>query len=332
MVKKYELTPEHRARLPEWRDKWIANAMSTKAMDDEDRRLTTEAVIGMYAAADYPAPKVLFVSSPLVAAFAGVIAANYKGKNIPYDEIIEACSITPEVGEGKDWYVFPAKEIIEWSKGFLKKKPDFSTFSQYWNGGNQYSAWCSYLSFFRHVAKLDIDYSKWQHYETAALHSGPRMMHEKFCIVSDRPEVLIVNDDNQPHNEEGPFCRWRDGVALYAVEGHYIPAWVIEHKERITVEDIKCESNAETRRIMMRYFGEGRYLAETNARVLDADTSPTGIPRCLIADDGGDHWLVATDSSTERAYYMPVPPEAQTCREAHQLICFMDESKMVLES
>lgn len=30
--KKYELTPEHRAQLEPWRDKWIANAMSTAPM------------------------------------------------------------------------------------------------------------------------------------------------------------------------------------------------------------------------------------------------------------------------------------------------------------
>ena len=35
--KLYELTPKHRAAMPAWRDKWIANAMSTKAMDDADR-------------------------------------------------------------------------------------------------------------------------------------------------------------------------------------------------------------------------------------------------------------------------------------------------------
>lgn len=35
--KKYKLTPEHEAQLRPWADKWIANAMSTKPMDDEDR-------------------------------------------------------------------------------------------------------------------------------------------------------------------------------------------------------------------------------------------------------------------------------------------------------
>ena len=202
-----------------------------------------------------------------------------------------------------------------------------------WNGGNQYSAWVSYCSFFRHVVGLDIDYSKWTHYESAAVHSGPRMMHSKFCIISDRPELLMVDDMNRPHNENGPFCRWRDGSALYAVDGHYVPAWIVENKEKITLEEIAKETNAETRRIMIRFFGTGRYLAETNARVIDVDTAPTGPPRVLIEDQNKDRWLIGTDSSTERTYYMPVENSATTCRQAHESIaCVTDETKLLLQS
>jgi hypothetical protein len=183
------------------------------------------------------------------------------------------------------------------------------------------------------VAKLPIDYTQWNHYEVAALHSGPRMMHREFCIISDRPEVLLVDDMNRPHNEDGPFCRWRDGVALYAVDGVYVPQWVVEQKEQITAADISAEQNAEVRRIMIRFYGEGRYLLETKARVIDADNSPTGIPRCLLLDGlSGIKWLVGTDGSTERSYYMPVPDEVATCREAHNAIACANEEHIVLES
>ena len=37
MTKLYTLTEEHRAQLKPWADKWIANAMSTKAMDEEEK-------------------------------------------------------------------------------------------------------------------------------------------------------------------------------------------------------------------------------------------------------------------------------------------------------
>ena len=72
----YSLTPEHEARFPEWRDRWIANAMSTTPMTDTDRHLCRDAVNGLYAAANLPPPKhIVFVPSPFVLGFAGGFAA-----------------------------------------------------------------------------------------------------------------------------------------------------------------------------------------------------------------------------------------------------------------
>ena len=76
-VKKYKLTPEHQAALGAWRDRWIANAMSTEAMTEADREACREAVNGMYAAANLPLPKrIVFVPSPFVLRFAGGFAAS----------------------------------------------------------------------------------------------------------------------------------------------------------------------------------------------------------------------------------------------------------------
>jgi hypothetical protein len=74
-VVKYSLTPEHRAQLKPWSDKFVANAMSTKAMDDEEREICVRAVAGMYAAAGKSAPRVVFVASPFQARFAGGFSA-----------------------------------------------------------------------------------------------------------------------------------------------------------------------------------------------------------------------------------------------------------------
>jgi hypothetical protein len=118
------------------------------------------------------------------------------------------------------------------------------------NGGNQWSGWVAYLSFFRYIVKLDIDYSKWDHYEKAAIHSGPRYMHSKFCIVSDRPVILEVDKDNQPHSEKGPFCQWSDGAALYAVHGKRIPWPMIECPHEITADMIDAQDDEELKKTM----------------------------------------------------------------------------------
>ena len=76
--KLYTLLPEHKARFPEWRDRWIANALSTKPMDDEERRIVRDAVKGLYRAANLDPPpdnRIVFVPSPFVGAFAAGFAA-----------------------------------------------------------------------------------------------------------------------------------------------------------------------------------------------------------------------------------------------------------------
>ncbi|UXR63412.1 SLC13 family permease [Bdellovibrio bacteriovorus] len=77
-MKKYTLTEEHRALLKPHADKWIANAMSTKAMDDHDREEMKKAIKGLYEAAKMTPPpenRIVFVPSPFVARFAGGFAA-----------------------------------------------------------------------------------------------------------------------------------------------------------------------------------------------------------------------------------------------------------------
>src|SRR5262249_27815040 len=127
--------------------------------------------------------------------------------------------------------------------------------SSMWQGGNQWSAWDSYLSFFRHVAKLKINYSKYNHWEQLALHSGPRLMHKEICMISARPEVLKVDEQNRPHCENGPFCKWPDGTALYAWHGIRIPCWWIEDKESLTPEIALRWENVEQRRAACELLG-----------------------------------------------------------------------------
>ena len=98
-------------------------------------------------------------------------------------------------------------------------------------------------------------------------------MHQDFCIISDRPELLTVDERNRPHNETGPFCRWRDGFSLYSWHGIRVPAWVIEHRERVTKETILGERNVETRRVYCEIVGYDKVKEMLGATLISEDTS-----------------------------------------------------------
>src|SRR6478609_4445815 len=145
-------------------------------------------------------------------------------------------------------------------------------------GGNQWSPWASYLSFFRHIVKLDeshgVDYSKWQHYEALAELSGPRLMHKDFCIISDRPEVLLVDERNRPHCATGPSHRWRDGWELHYWHGIRVSKRMIEQPESYTKEEILAISNTETRRVLAERLGWGRFLEKIGGKPINTWTDP----------------------------------------------------------
>ncbi|MDR6850164.1 DUF6745 domain-containing protein, partial [Sphingomonas sp. BE137] len=124
-----------------------------------------------------------------------------------------------------------------------------------WQGGNQWSAWDSFISFFRHIAKLPIDYSKYDHWEQLARHSGPRIVHPDFCMISDRPEILMVDDQDRPHSENGPFCRWRDGSAIYAWHGTFVPARWIEDRDGVDPIEVLKAPNVEQRAAGLAILG-----------------------------------------------------------------------------
>jgi len=371
-TKKYSLLPEHKARFSEWRDKWIANAMSTKAMDEAERSTVRTAIIGMYKAAGLEPPpehRIVFVPSPFVARFAAGFAswiwharstyaatdeatyaatdeatgaatyeATYEATFAATDAATRAATraatdaatdaATGAATDAATWFRLGGCQSADMAKLAEtlfpgRRKAMLECACKAWrmlNGGNQWSGWVAYLSFFRHVAKLPIDYSKWDHYEKAAEHSGPRYMHAKFCIVSDRPEMLLVDEQNRPHCTTGPFCRWRDGSALYAVHGVRVPWTVVEHRDSLTVEQIDKEQNAEIRRVMLELYGEARYLHDSGALPIHSDKF--GV--LFRKEIPGDEPLVmvrVVDSTPEatgepKVYYLRVPPTIETAHEA----------------
>lgn len=318
-MKKYELTEEHRAQLPAWRDMWIARILSTEPMSAEERERAIVATKGLYAAADLTPPeRIIFVRSPIEGAF--VYGFNEAILRLGIDHpLVETLDLVEPGKPGKNskWFSnvsVRARELAKAIAGDLSEEliKSAKRATEAYNGGNFYAQYVSFLSFFRHVAKLDIDYSKWHHYEELATVSGPRFMHEKFCVISDRPEVLTKDAQNRPHADNGPFCRWRDGFSMYSVHGTRVPAWVIESPELVTVADIDGESNEEVRRVMIERYGVEKYVADADFKVVDSDVDGCGQPRRLLKRHNFTVVDVVNSTAdadgTRRRYFIPVDP------------------------
>lgn len=291
------ITPAEKIQLDAHTKKWIANAMRTDSVVPSRVYASVKA---LYKASGLKEPRVIVVPSPIVMAFAGVIsactlefrskgfiathathAATYDATDAATDAATRAATYaatydatdaaTDADDEKHHWLINLITELVgeSYVKSVISALPNWWKMYQ---GGNMWSAYDCYLTAMRDVIGLTgLDcwdaYAAW---ESCTIEGGFRIMHKDFCMVSDRPRILLVDAQNRPHCDGGPSHQWRDGWSLYHIHGIRVAEQIVMHPESITLEQIKAETNAEVRRIMVERFGHEKYLRASDAKLIDS--------------------------------------------------------------
>lgn len=354
--KLYTLTEEHRSQLAPWASRWIANALNCEPMTDGDRDAMRTAVNGLHAAANLKPPRnIAFTASPMSAAIAaGVAAGVWWLRKHPEEHVkLFGCAMTepslmaaigpacalavrsaqhrlltlqetppPKIAtyDATNAATYAAtydatSDAIPQLVRFLVRSCAYVYRGR--NAGNMWSGWVAYLSFFRRVAKLDIDYSKFEHYEKATIHGGPRYMFEDFCIISDRPELIRKDETNGPHCADGPSHRWRDGWELYFWRGTRVPkAWIMD-KANVSAASVLSWPNIERRRAGCEILGWDKVLGSLPHRVIDKDPeAQIGTLLEIDLPDSPGERFVQVLCGTGRTFMIPVEKSAKTALEA----------------
>ena len=141
-----------------------------------------------------------------------------------------------------------------------------------YQGGNMWAGYDCYLTAYRDILGLQLpEHKKYEAWEQAAIHGGFRVMHEEFCIVSDFPERILVDDQNRPHCETGPSHRWRDGWSLYHWHGVRVPAHWIEDRANLSPQEVMQSANVEQRAAGVAIIGLPRLVEQLNRKIIDGD-------------------------------------------------------------
>jgi hypothetical protein len=188
----------------------------------------------------------------------------------------------------------------------------------------------AFLSFFRHVAGLDLpEYYKWQHYEAAAIHGGPRFMHRKFWIVSDFPTSIRRDAEHRPHCETGPSLAWRDGWTAYYWRGVAVPGdWVLR-RESLDPATALTWPNVEQRRAAAEIVGWARVLESLSPRVIDTDPDPEiGTLMHVDLPDAPGSAFLRVRCGTKREFCLPVPAELTTALAANAWTYSLDANEL----
>jgi hypothetical protein len=190
-------------------------------------------------------------------------------------------------------------------------------FSAY-QGGNMWSGYDAYLTAFRDILCLKLPaHDQYSHWERTSINGGFRVMHEEFCMVSDFPEFIKIDNENRPHCENGPSHRWRDGWSLYHWHGRSIPSEWIENKSSLTAEVALTWKNVEQRRAACEILGWSNILAALDAKIINTDGDPEigELVEVTIPEIGRERFL-RVRCGTGREFALPVPPNMKTAIEA----------------
>ena len=137
------------------------------------------------------------------------------------------------------------------------------------------------------------------------------------ALLVRKPTVLARDAAGRLHNTTGPAVQYADGWGLYALHGVLVPSWIIERPaEEITRDDFFAQPNSEVRRVIQERMGE-RFIWEVGARFVE------GGARGILyeVEFPGEHertarYVQVHDASSERVYYLRVPPTIATAEEA----------------
>ena len=188
----------------------------------------------------------------------------------------------------------------------------------------------SYLSAARDILGLKLpQHEKYKAWEECTIEGGFRLMHEEFCMVCDFPEILLKDEQNRPHCENGPSHRWRDGWCLYHWHGVRVPDKWITDKASLTAKIALTWENIEQRRAACEILGWTKILAELNARVIDSDEDPQiGVLLEVDLPDSGRERFLKVLCGTGREFAIPIPREIETALQASAWTYGIDDLKI----
>jgi hypothetical protein len=346
------ITDAERDAMKKHADLWISRAMRTTPVDVDE---ITSAVHDLYAAAGLKQPRVVVVPSPLVMAFAyGASAAIWWNRktdnavgnavrdaayNAVYNAVVNATrnavynatrtavdnATRTAVDNATRTAVDNAADnaVDNATQACLDLAGNFGLncavrWSSVYQGGAYWAAYDCYLTAMRDIIGLRLpEYEKYAAWERCSIAAPFRVLHEEFCIVSDFPEVLRIDDQNLPHCENGPSHRWRDGWSLYHWHGVSIPAEWIEDRASLTPQIALTWQNIEQRRAACEILGWESILSELKARVINENDDPqVGTLVEVTLPDAGKERFLRVVCGTGRKFALPVPKEMKTAIQA----------------
>lgn len=295
---KNSLTQAEEQLLEQRKQEWLAVTLSSDNHFDKAEELITK----LYDKMKLSKPKFVFIDSP----FTG---------NVAIDMVSKDDTITPENIEDVFYDKLNARLSAIESGDYDKKNIDFSH-TYLWGSLDSY-----WVAFYKFCEEIGAEYDKedselldiWAQLTTAC---GWWFPFKEVCFVSKKPTSIIINENYEIHNPDGPAVTHADGFNMYSLNGTSVPKWLIETpNDEIDPSQVLNIANAEQRMIAMRYIGLENFLGSLPHKVVDTD-SGYELLDVTIEDREGCMYLKMKNPSTGQIHLEGVAPEIKTVQEA----------------
>lgn len=301
-----ELTAEEEARLPEYRDKWLAIGTNTDPTDDVK---AVEAIKLMYQDAgktEPPEENIFLLNSPVECSR----AAAY----------IEAVwhylpdSAKPNLAENLPRIVAEGFEVEEKHKKHYRevygRSIDLFTYGQH------NAAWLAFYSFFKEV-RGEEGIASLEGFKATAMELNWILPFEEHCFASRKPTTLKFDPEGRLHNEHGPSFAFADGFKAYDWHGTRIPEEWIEDKPP-SAQDLLQWQNTEQRLAGCELLGWVNILKELDAKLIAAHEDPEiGTLYDAELPDQGTQRFLKVQCGTGREFAVLVPSDIDDPQEAN---------------
>lgn len=334
------LTPEQKQQISVYRDKWIEIGLSAQPVDEERvRGICTDFYIHILEREPIP---VIIMPSPLAAWLAvcrlgiedqirnrvwiQVWAQIWAQVGTQVRNQVRA-QIGDQVGDQVRTQVWDQIEGQVWDQ-IRNRINNFICPSQ---GGQFFVNAFAFYDYMLNVAgvvipdELSAKFDYWQ----ATTQMGPIWPLDHVCVVSDRPSEIRRNEHGL-HCDGGPALRYRDGFAVWALNGVRVSQEIAETAGgQLDCALIAKTQNAEVRREIVRKIGLERLFRDLHSAVLHEETY-TALDvatmqqrehhyRLLMLDLGGGvagYGLEMINPSTGTTHIEFVPQTCQTVGDA----------------
>lgn len=148
-----------------------------------------------------------------------------------------------------------------------------------------------------------------------ALNAGWWSPSSAICLISERPHVIHYDEQRLIHCDDGMAIIYPDGWGSYVWHGVRVPEYVIMRPHEITPDKIMQEENAEVARVMLERYGQDNFIRDGGFTIQQSDAYGE-LYRIEFANR--DEPIVAIkvkDASTDREYFLYVPPYIRTAHE-----------------